>query len=337
MFEKRATTRSLNKLARQRGKALRVKIRHNPRPVILRLFQAAIRLIFPFGAGVICVTSPTNIAYTLIGMLGLGGLLLRWNRVAMDSAPPPAFLSLYPISAEHIWAIRFRIYLLSSLWNVVDAVALISLFGALKLISLHAAWAAVPGALAYAAWMTMIPPALALVFPSLNPKRLFTLVSVAGGLFAFTAKEMPVALIAGVTKWAALLAWWVPAGWFYHFLRAGIPQWYGLLLGTLALVAGTLPIRFLAAALERKMIRREEDADTSDERATLVGAVEEEGGYEEEVANQPPTTPRGEARAQLEEEDWGTFPGPETFLEKFFWRRLNERQRTVAKLMWPHG
>ena len=185
--------------------------------------------------------------------------------------------------------------------------------------------------------MIVLPLLLVICIRSPVPRQLAFLVMTLGGLpLLFLPKNAPVLFAAYIRSMAAF-SWFVPAGWFYHFTRSALDPAARLLIGVAALGCGAALITPLATVLERRVIRREEDADATDSAASLRGVPPDESSEAPDWIPQPDEVPMGQARALLEDDEWGVAIEPQTPLERFFWRTLNARQRLVSKLIWPLG
>ena len=337
MFERRLTLKTLSKLARERGKARATHIPVSFKPQVRRVNVAILRLLVCAGIGAGCAYLPSESASALMGYLGFVVLLFQWNRVALDSSIPPPFFSLYPASAERIWTFRFQRFGLISLWIPAGALAIIFAQTINHQTSVRLGLASIPSALAFGASMIVLPLLLVICIRSPVPRQLAFLVMVLGGLpLLILPKNAPI-LFAAYLRSVAAFFWFIPAEWFNHFTRSALDPAARLFIGVAALGCGAALIKPLATVLERRVIRREEGADVTDSAASLRGAPPDESSEAQDWIPQPDEVPMGQARALLDEWEWGVALEPQTSLERFFWRTLNARQRLVSKLIWPLG
>lgn len=332
MFSQRSTVRTLDRLARERGAARGIYISLSWRWVGLFWVMLRIGIAMIIGWVAVVTSDPTTAACA--GTWGLFMLATRWIAMTNGSLLPGfqyPFL-LLPVATERIWATRLRSWNLASLWNAGDAGAIIVFMVVWGLIPLPEAWSYVPGSLALCSCLATLPLLGALTFRSTRIPGWLGMIALLAGILLLLEEKIP-RVTAMATDLMTLVSWLVPGGWFYQLTQSPFGSLTRFLLGSGVLALGVFLQRPISKALERRILREEEEADKGDAEVYFPS----EDGDEPNKAIPAAVTPVGQSRETLASENWVPYPEPSGIAEKFFWRTLNERQRLIARFIWPWG
>lgn len=324
MFEQSYVVRSLDVLARERAEARSIRVNFDFESWLRRAGRILLRILISIAVGGAYGWFSPEYALPTAGLLGALILGLRWHQVVKAALPAEKFYRFFPASAETIWRARFASYWKSSAWLIGDGVSVVVWLTFEGKTSIVGGLALLPSVMAFVVWMTALPLFLAFVFAAFRPPLWLIPLGLIG------SKE-------SVRHFWEQAARFTPGGWLYFLTASTLNEGQRLLLGVGMLALGAAVIQPLAAALERRVRRQEEGADIPESAPLARTRAPLQKVMRRRAVITPPSIENGLARSVLGNETWNPFPGPQTLIEKLFWRTLNARQRTVAKVIWPAG